>query len=295
MNPESETSYSFSLIDQSFSEAADLNDRGLNFGDGVFETMLFENGSFPLLKFHLDRLNSACSQLQLNLDDDGVRSGLKKAHDCCQNHRWNSARIKIVVTRAMDKANLTATGSYPSSNASVNLYFSISKLSNTASITPVNLISSPVALHDCEPLAGIKHTNRLPYIYADLQVNRKKGEELLFSDIRGNIIETMHHNVLLIKGVTLLTPTLDLCGVKGVMRRLVLEALAKEIGFEPKEKNVEITDLESCEGVIICNALRGFSPVLKIDGKDVPSSEAVCKKLNAALANLKTHSSTVVN
>ena len=47
-------------VDGFASDSVPLSDRGLNYGDGLFETMRIEDGGVPLLERHLSRLRSGC-------------------------------------------------------------------------------------------------------------------------------------------------------------------------------------------------------------------------------------------
>ena len=74
-----------SWIDGRAGSTIDYRDRGLNYGDGVFETMRVRRHSIRLLDYHLERLNDACRRLKIaapsatRLRNELVRIGVNEA------------------------------------------------------------------------------------------------------------------------------------------------------------------------------------------------------------------------
>ncbi|MFL0808910.1 MAG: aminotransferase class IV [Agarilytica sp.] len=291
MASQSKSSFSFSLVDGKTAASANLNDRGLTFGDGLFETLHYQRGCVPLLQYHLARLRADCDRLKFNLDEAALQLGLQQIYSDLSESLVDEARIKVLVTRVNEELNSGSGGSYPSRQSSVRLYFYINEYQSFGDRSLVALRTSPVCLPDFEPLAGIKHTNRLPYIYGALQENCTEGQELLFLDARNNIIESMHHNVFFVRGNTLVTPLIKTCGVRGVMRGLTLDRLAKDAGFQAEEKLCNQADIEHYDGLILSNALHGFTTAGSVDGTELKSHkniQEICGRLNTALENLKS-------
>ncbi len=260
-----------------------IEDRGFAFGDGLFESMLFCNGGIPLLEFHLARLSSDSARLKIPLDQNSLKEQLLQLVASAKQSEISTAKIKIILTRGVGGA-----GCYPPSvTLNPNIVLSLSVIEFPSAISELNLLTSSVHLPHVPLLAGIKHLNRLVYILG-AQLDRAENQEVLFLDQDQHVIETMHHNVFLVQGATLLTPTLKTCGVRGVMRTLVMQKLAKKIGFEVREVSLFLSDLVASEAVFICNAVRGFTRINEIDGVKIKGGgNTTCLRLQSALDNFK--------
>lgn len=261
------TEQSLSFVNGVLSCSPLIADRGLAFGDGLFESMLFCNGGIPLLEFHLSRLSSDSARLKIPLDQSRLKEQLSQLAESAKQAKIATAKIKIILTRGVGGA-----GCYPPSGAlTPNVVLSLSVIESTG-IAELNLVTSSVHLPHVPLLAGIKHLNRLIYILG-AQFDRAENQEVLFLDQDQHVIETMHHNVFFVRGATLHTPAIKTCGVRGVMRTFVIQKLAKKVGCEVKESNLFLQDLLESDAVFLSNAVRGFTSVNKIDGVEITGSD----------------------
>ncbi len=253
----------FALVDGEALTTVSIQNRGFNFGDGLFESMLVECGRIPLLSFHLNRLFQDSARLGISLDHDACHRALEKLGQWARENNIVQAKAKLIVTRAV---GLASSASYPDKAATGQIIIDAVPInaSNTENVSaPLELIPSLTPLVSYPTLVGIKHLSRLPYISAALGVDKKDNQEILFQDEDGNLVETMHHNILIEKNGALFTPKLDKVGVRGVMRTVVFNVLAPNIKKPIEEKNLSIRDLENADEVLLCNAVRGFIPVGK--------------------------------
>jgi 4-amino-4-deoxychorismate lyase len=111
-------------------------------------------------------------------------------------------------------------------------------------------------------LAGIKHLNRLEQIMARAEWEEQYEEGLLL-DYNGQLIEGTMSNLFLVRDRALYTPSLDSCGVAGVVRSVVLD-LAVESGVRAARQALTLTDLEAAQEVFLCNSLIGIWPVVSV-------------------------------
>ncbi|VUD56571.1 Aminodeoxychorismate lyase [Thalassocella blandensis] len=240
---------------------ADLaSDRGLSFGDGVFETIAYFQSSIPFLALHLERLNSSCARLKINLNLDNLRQQLQTF---LAEVDASYGRLKIIVSRGKK-----GVGCYPDLQDEANIYFAFTPtkelFSNRARQLDLRVARTP--LYDMPVLAGLKHLNRLNYIAAALEETSPFEEELLFLDVRQNVIETMHGNVFFIRAANrqLYTPCLKQVGVVGVLRTFIQNTLAEQCQFKVVEQDVSVAALDDFDGAFMCNAIKGIVPIGKI-------------------------------
>jgi 4-amino-4-deoxychorismate lyase len=116
-------------------------------------------------------------------------------------------------------------------------------------------------------LAGLKHCNRLEQILArrELDNDPHLAEGILYSSC-GNLVSGTMSNVFLVRESCLLTPRIDLCGVAGVMRRVVLRE-ARRVGIPARECELRAENLQAADEVFLTNARIGIWPLRSLDDR----------------------------
>jgi 4-amino-4-deoxychorismate lyase len=133
-------------------------------------------------------------------------------------------------------------------------------------------------------LAGLKHCNRLEQILARTELAAEPlAEGILFSS-SGNLVSATSSNVFLVRESCLLTPRIDLCGVAGVMRRVVLRE-ARRVGIPARECELRAQDLEAADEIFLTNARIGIWPVRALDARELTPGP-VTRHLQSVLAPL---------
>jgi len=238
--------------------AVDPGDRGLAYGDGLFETMAVLDGAIRRLDLHLDRLTEGCRRLGITAPGlDTILSDLEKLRPTA-----SLSVAKLTVTRG------TGTRGYVSaSDAQTTRIFGIHPWPDY----PASNYSDGVAVRNCElrlgenpTLAGLKHLNRLEQVLARMEWSAGPWAEGLLTDTSGSVIGGTMSNVFAVRGDTLRTPTLRRCGVKGVMRRIVME-LAPGQGLNAEECDFSPGELTTSDEIFLTNAVIGIWPVRQLD------------------------------
>jgi 4-amino-4-deoxychorismate lyase len=85
-------------------------------------------------------------------------------------------------------------------------------------------------------------------------------------DASGNVAQGTSSNVFIVAGGELATPSLARCGIKGVMRRVVLEA-SRALDIRADEREIVPAQLLEADEVFMTNALFGIWPVTQLDGR----------------------------
>ncbi len=242
-------------------DQAMLDNRGLQYGDGLFETMRMHLGTIPLYGLHMGRLNRGLKQLGLTPLDANELIGKIKQH--CPAEKSSSCVVKLVVFRAAQIRGYCPTTKDCEWFITVGDY---SKLDNEESL------KLAVAKHklSIQPmLAGLKHLSRLEQVMLAAELKKQGGvDDLLVLNPKSHVIETTYQNVVFNKGDRLYTPKLNQCGVKGV----ALKWLKSK--YKVKRKVINVNDISSYDGLMLCNSIRGFRRVSLVSGnplKDVIS------------------------
>jgi 4-amino-4-deoxychorismate lyase len=115
-------------------------------------------------------------------------------------------------------------------------------------------------------LAGIKHLCRLEQVLAQLELRGEAVQQGLMLDASGQVAGGTSSNVFLVSQAKLATPNLVRCGIKGVMRRAVLEA-ARTLGISAEEREIPAAEIDRADEVFVTNAIFGMWPVAELDGR----------------------------
>ena len=231
----------------------DPGDRGLAYGDGVFETLRLHAGRPVWWAAHWARLARGAARLGIPLPDETTLRGHIDAviADCGRE----IAVIKIVLTRGAG-----GRGYAPPNDPQPMLMLSLHAM---PSPTPV----AGIAVRWCETrlaiqpaLAGIKHCNRLEQVLACAEWDDQPAAERqvhagLMRDTEGFAVCATAANLFVLRDGRWWTPPVDRCGVAGVCREWMLAHA------DAAERRLTVEDVESADAVFLCNSVRGILPV----------------------------------
>ncbi len=255
-----------------------VGDRGLAYGDGVFETMLWHKGLLHLWPLHKQRLMRGCERLLIKYPAAAVDQHLAQVADAlrARHDPPASAIIKLTLTRGQGGQGYRPPQQSVPSVAVQVLRHNRSSFSGAG----VSLVDCTYRLHPNPPLAGIKHLNRLDYVLAATQLaGLPESSLLLLQDVNGQVIESLHHNIFVVLDGRLRTPDLHACGVEGVMR----EVLLKQQLFPAQVAALQPEALLRADEVFVCNSVRGIWPVVSyahVQWAPGPVTKSLCDLIN---------------
>ena len=235
------------------------DERGLAYGDGLFETMRIDRGGVPWWPRHRERLAEGARRLGIAPPDD----------------TWLDARVAEIVA-GVDKgvAKLVLTrgaggrGYLPPESLEPTVLLSVHPLAEMRA-AGLDVVWSPIRLGVQPVLAGIKHLNRLEQVLARREAAAAGADEAVMLDIDGRVVCATAANVIVLCGSDWLTPPVSGSGVAGVCRGWLLEqGLAREAALLPAQ-------VEAAQAIILCNAVRGILPVARLDGRGLPHAPAI--------------------
>jgi len=263
------------LVNGAPSGVIPVSDRGLHYGDGLFETLAIDAGRPLLWEAHMQRLRAGCERLRIAAPDAAVLAD-EAAQLCVGQTR---AVLKIIVTRGP-----AARGYAPPRPATATRILSRTPWPDY----PAAFARQGVTVDWCGALlarnprlAGIKHLNRLEQVLARAECPDALAE-CLMCDTEGYAIEGTMSNVFLVRGGTLITPDLSQSGVAGVLRAQVLAA-ARDRGFDCREAWLRPAEFEAAEEVFLTNCIIGLWPVTRLGERTYPLGK-ITQTLQHALA-----------
>lgn len=258
------------IVNGSSQDTIAINDRGLAYGDGVFETILIHRHHPILLQAHLDRLESGSSRLKISLD----RTQLEQEIADYSPHFPEQGVLKIIVTRGAG-----GRGYRPLHSSDTTRILSLHSLP----VYEGDPGNSGIATFICNQrlaiqptLSGIKHLNRLEQVLASQEWLDESFMEGIMLDSNDNVIEGTRSNIFWSESGRLFTPTLSNCGVAGIMRNYLLNSIAGAAEIN----GCSLDRLVGADEIFICNSVFGIWPVRSIQAGsktvalDVDGSEA---------------------
>lgn len=263
----------------------DVFDRGLAFGDGLFETMAVRQGCIALRDLHLQRLTRSAERLGLAYREADIEQDLATvlAHiaslDDAAEQTW---RFKYQLTRGSSNSGYMAA-----SAITVNRIAQLSLFTRPVA----DLQQQGVTVRYCDwPLsqqtatAGMKTLNRLDQVMARKEWQCSAIFEGLMANQQGEWVEGTMSNLFAVNADgEVLTPPLHDCGVEGVMRRHVIENLCAAHDI-PMHETV-LGQLEQYPELFLTNALIGIVPIKRV-GQHPLTIGPVTRRLQHALHDL---------
>ncbi len=227
----------------------DFLNRGLQYGDGLFETMRMVNGRVPLWQWHWQRLSDGAHRFGLELPEESCI----KNHVSSLSHVAGDLMVKLLLFRKAKSRGYGTT--HEASDWVLTAHMLPKKTAQTLTLglAQLQLGVQPV-------LAGIKHLNRLEQVFLANELAQTTCDELVVCSQAGEVVEAVSQNILWSKGHQLYTPCVDSCGVAGVGLAWLNQY------FDIQKIKIKPSEMERFEGMYLINSVRGVSVVESVQG-----------------------------
>lgn len=255
-----------SLVNGELSTAVDVSDRGLSYGDGLFETLAVRAGRPCCWLDHLDRLALGAARLGLPLPSPARLQAEANRLTVGVEH----GTLKVILTRGS-----SARGYRPPAEP---------RPTRILIVTPTLPASEPaprfgdhgVRVRVCRTrlginpqLAGLKHLNRLEQVLARAEWSDPAIGEGLMLDAEDALVGgTMTNLFLLDRAGCLQTPLIDRCGVAGTARAAVFSA-AQAAGIAIEERRLPLEALLRARSAFLTNAVIGVWPIRRVEDREL--------------------------
>jgi 4-amino-4-deoxychorismate lyase len=263
------------LIDGEETDRLPVADRGLQYGDGLFETVAIREGGPCLWREHYQRLSRGSARLGIPCPGSDLL-----LQECRHLMAGESTGVlKVTLTRGIG-----GRGYRPPERPRPTRILSLHPRPDYPSAWSeggVAAIYCRTHLGENPILAGLKHLNRLEQVLARSEWRDPRIAEGLMQDGKGRVIGGTMSNLFLVSEDRLVTPRLDSCGIAGTVRALVLR-IACDYGIEAVEADVRRAEVAAADGLFLTNALIGIWPVRRLGAKSM-SLERLPTELLAAV------------
>lgn len=239
--------------------------RGLRYGDGLFETMKLKNGQLILSDDHFARLWKGLQTLQFELPKHFTPEKLTEEILAVakKNQLEKAARVRINIVRGNG-------GLYDASNHHLNYIIEVMPLpGQTETLNSNGLVLGiyEEVKKSCDILSNLKHNNFLLYIMAALHAKKEKWNDAVVLNTHGRICDTTIANLFLVKDSVVYTPALSEGPVAGVMRQQVISQL-KTAGIDCIQKEITVEELLEADEVFLTNSIYNLRWVQHINHKE---------------------------
>jgi len=234
-------------------------DRGLAYGDGLFESIRLVDAVAPLWSRHMRRLVESCGRLRIPAPDTMQlwSEVLEVTRD------MPHSVVRITVTRGVGERGYAL----PAAPLPMRVVaaFAPPQVPDSTYAQGVRMRVCDIRLAEQPLLAGMKHLNRLEQVLARAEWSDPAIAEGVLCDSHGRVISATMANLFAVVDGVLLTPALDRCGVAGVARAEVLEACPQtQVGA------LTLDALLGASEVFLSSSVRGILPVRSLDKQDYP-------------------------
>lgn len=251
---------------------AEAIDRGLAYGDGLFETMRAHRGTLPWWPRHRARLTAGAGRLGITLPSDAaLDAALSAALDATPD-----GVIKLILTRGTG-----ARGYAPTPGAAPTLLVTASAAPVAADqALAVDVLSLRLGVQPA--LAGMKHLNRLEQVLGAREAVERDLDDALMADVDGFLTCSTRANLFARLDGRWITPPVDRAGVAGVARGVLLDVWSPPGGLHVMPLPMAI--LPRVDALLLSNAVRGILPVGRCGARALDPRPVGFAEARAALA-----------
>ena len=227
-----------------------FNDLGFLYGDGLFETMRFDNKNIFSFDKHFSRLNNGLNQLNIQIPYN-KKIIYELLNEIIKKNNLTSGILRLMITRGNQNKKIN--------KIIPNLYISIKPFYSIPN-KPVKIIfysENEFPLIRFNP--AIKSMNYLGNMLAKKRCDEEDAYEPAFYNSNKIITECAIRNIFFIKNNELFTPSLDLGILSGVMRETVL-LIAKFLNLKYHELHINVKNINDYDEAFITSTGIGLLP-----------------------------------
>ena len=267
-----------SLINGEFSNHVSVIDRGLSYGDGLFETMSWsylKDKKILGVEFwerHLERIKEGCSITKIKLPPTEILKNYKeKILRECLRKGIKSGVLKILITRGVGGRGYKFEKDI--SPTIIFLSFPLRKIDKDTLNTGVKLRFCEFPMFENSILAGFKHLNRIDSVMARSEWEDDEFFDGVMLDNSENIIDGTMTNLFFSKNRVLYTPMIKNSGINGIMRQVVIDK-AKLFYNDICEIEIKKNNISRFDEMFVTNSVIKILPVAHLGNKEFEITDA---------------------
>lgn len=236
--------------------------RGLRYGDSVFETIRAVNGKIFFWEDHYLRLMASMRILRMEIPMEFTMEFLEG--QLLETVRQNklidkSARLRFTVFR--DNGGLYN----PTTN---EISYIMEALPLDAPFYRLKEDAFEVELFkdfyiNSDMLSNLKTNNRILNIVGSIFAKENGYDNCLLLNQSKQVVEALNGNMFLVKGDVVKTPPLSDGCLNGIIRKKIIEILTKSENYKLEEASISPFELQKADELFITNTIVGIRPITK--------------------------------
>ena len=276
------------ILQEGPSAILDLDNRGLNYGDAVFETLCFRQGKILFWEDHYFRLMASMRilrmEIPLNFTMEFLESEILKSIDVTSNDK-RSYRVKLLIWRK-------AGGKYTPEYRDIEYAISVAPLNASsyklnASFCEIELFKDHFVSSGL--LSTLKSNNRLINVLGSIYADENGYDNCLLLNENKQVVEALNGNIFLVAGKSVKTPPLSDGCLNGILRKQLIRILQASSEYNFEEASISPFELQKADELFITNVIGGIISVTKYRKREYGNQLAtrLVPKLNlqAVMAN----------
>ncbi len=257
--------------------------RGLRYGDSLFETIRVVNGKVFFWEEHYLRLMASMRILRMEIPmnftmeylEDQIVKTIK-----ANNLEMQPVRVRMTVFRKNG-------GLYTPDTNTVSFLIEVKALHSPFYILEtaayeVELFKDFYVNPDM--LSSLKTNNKILNVVGSIFAKENKYQNCLLLNTNKSVVEALNGNLFLIKGNVIKTPPISDGCLNGIIRNKLMAILTKIEDYTLSEESISPFELQKADELFITNAIVGIQPITKYRKKDFGNtvSKNLLGKLNAS-------------
>ena len=234
--------------------------RGLRYGDALFETIRVVNSKIFFWEEHYLRLMASMRILRMDIPMDFtmeyLESEIKKTLEA-NTMEDKAVRVRLGVHREGGGLYLPESGSVAYIIETRELdspFYMLGGESYTVELFKDHWVNSGL-------LSTLKTNNRLINVLASVYAEENGYENCLLINEKKNVVEAINGNIFLVRGNIIKTPPQEDGCINGILRKQLLKILSKLEEYTVEEASVSPFELQKADELFITNTITGIRPV----------------------------------
>ena len=259
-----------------------INNRGLQYGDAVFETLKVVSNRINFWEDHYFRLMASMRILRMEIpmtfSMEFLENEILKTIEA-SNLTNDTCRVKLYVNRKEG-------GKYTPKTNDVDYFIALEKLETpfyTIDDVPYEVELFKDYYIYSNLLSTLKTNSKITNVLGSIFAVENDYQNCLLLNENKMVVEALQGNLFLVKGNLIITPPITDGCLRGIIRKQLIAIceLSKEYNLE--EKSISPFDLQKADELFISNVIMGIQPITKYRKKEFTNkvSKELLQKLNA--------------
>lgn len=239
-----------------------ISNRGLAYGDSVFETIRIVNAKIMFWEDHYFRLMASMRIMRMeipaNFSPEFLEQEIKDL--IAANDLENSpARVRFTVYRKEGGFYIPETneiGYIITASALADPFYLLNEDFYEVELFKDHFINSGL-------LSTLKTNNKAINVLGSIFAKENDYHNCLLLNEQKNVVEALNGNLFLVKGKTIKTPPLADGCLKGVLRGRLIKVIKSLPDYELEEASISPFELQKADELFITNVIVGIRPVSK--------------------------------